>query len=153
VVSTGAVHEEVVATLVRERVTEWVRTDNVPPDWAPDGSIDAAAFVKLAADPTASRLACLERAYLALAETGSLVIAGPPEQRQLGMLSDLHILAVREFDIVPDLVDAAVQIEAMTPSPAYLSFVTGPSRSSDIERTLAIGVHGPSVLHVIVVTE
>jgi L-lactate dehydrogenase complex protein LldG len=63
------------------------------------------------------------------------------------------VLLVRAADVVADLDQAAAALGAMHPPPPYISFVTGASRTSDIERTLTIGVHGPSQLHVIVVEE
>jgi hypothetical protein len=131
--------------------TAWTTANEVPASWLPPGRIAPDEYVALAARPGEERLLCVELAVLAVAETGSLLTHGSRQQRRLPMLSDVQVLLVRAEDVVPDLDAAAMFIDAMTPPPPYISFVTGASRTSDIERTLTIGVHGPSRLHVVVV--
>mgnify|MGYP003622952760 CR=1 FL=1 len=141
-----------VATILgREEVGAWVAAPGVPASWLPAGAVAEIAYLDLARDAATARLGCVEMAALAVAETGSLVTHGPRETRRLAMLSDVQVLLVRGADVVADLDQAAAAIAALQPPPPYLSFVTGSSRTSDIERTLTIGVHGPSQLHVIVV--
>ncbi len=75
--------------------------------------------------------------------------------RIVSMLTLTHIVLVREQRIVPMLDDAGTRLRELTQAGPdqrhYLSFVTGPSRTSDIERVLTIGVQGPKTLCVIVV--
>ena len=142
---------ELSRVLAANGATAWTTAGEVPSGWLPPGGITPDDYVALAARPGDARLACVEVAALAVAETGSLLTHGPREQRRLPMLSDVQVLLVRAQSVVPDLDAAATFIEAMNPAPPYLSFVTGASRTSDIERTLTIGVHGPSRLHVIMV--
>ncbi|MDR5708648.1 MAG: lactate utilization protein [Armatimonadota bacterium] len=83
-----------------------------------------------------------------LAETGSLVLlAGPTQDRLLSLLPPVHIAVLPEDRILPDL-DAL--FERLGDVPTALTFITGPSRTADIEQTLTPGVHGPGVVHVVV---
>jgi L-lactate dehydrogenase complex protein LldG len=100
----------------------------------------------------------LSSAELAIAETGSVLIAeNTLEARVVGMLTLAHFVLVGGDRLVPMLDDAAVILQRLTRAGSdqrhYLSFVTGPSRTADIERTLTIGVQGPKTLCVIIVTD
>jgi len=94
-------------------------------------------------------------AQWAVAETGTLVLESNAERHRLASLvPPVHIALVSAnrlrrtlAEVLEDLDDRAAQ-----PFPV-VTFITGPSRTSDIELTLAIGVHGPGELHVIVVEE
>lgn len=92
-------------------------------------------------------------ARAAVAETGSVVLADDAlAPRLLGMLADTCVALLPAAALLPDLDAAAVllaQLEAV--GHRYVSLVTGPSRTADIERVLTIGVQGPKALLVIVV--
>jgi L-lactate dehydrogenase complex protein LldG len=91
----------------------------------------------------------------AIAETGSLVLdSGSEDLRIATMLSETHIAWIPAARIVPDAAAlSAYLIEKMKSPPGYMSFITGASRTADIERVLAIGVHGPQELHILIVEE
>jgi L-lactate dehydrogenase complex protein LldG len=98
----------------------------------------------------------LSGAELAIAETGSVLLAeNALEARVVSMLTLTHFVLVSEDKLVPMLDDAAVMLQQLTRAGSdqrhYCSFVTGPSRTADIERTLTIGVQGPKTLCVIIV--
>lgn len=98
----------------------------------------------------------LSSAELAIAETGSVLLADNAlEARSVSMLTLTHFVLVRAAMLFPMLEDAGKAIQQLTrPGPhqrRYISLVTGPSRTADIERTLTIGVQGPKALCVIVV--
>ena len=100
----------------------------------------------------------LSGAELAIAETGSVLIAeNALEARVVSMLTLAHFVLVREDRLVPVLDDAAIILQRLARTGPdqrhYMSFVTGPSRTADIERTLTIGVQGPKTLCVILVTD
>jgi L-lactate dehydrogenase complex protein LldG len=100
----------------------------------------------------------LSGAELAIAETGSVLLAeNALEARVISMLTLTHFVLVSEDKLVPMLDDAAVILQRLTRAGAdqrrYCSFVTGPSRTADIERTLTIGVQGPKTLCVIIVAD
>lgn len=87
----------------------------------------------------------------AIAETGSLVLsAGPGRPRGVSLLPRLHIALVRESQLVPRM---GLAWPSQRPLPSALHFITGPSRTSDIENDLSIGVHGPARVLAIVVAE
>jgi L-lactate dehydrogenase complex protein LldG len=98
-------------------------------------------------------LTCAE---LAIAETGSVLLAeNALAARVVSMLTLTHFVVLPADKIVPMLDDAARLLQQLTKEGPdqrhYISFVTGPSRTADIERTLTIGVQGPKALCVIVV--
>jgi len=98
----------------------------------------------------------LSGAELAIAETGSVLLAeNALEARVVGMLPLTHFVLVRAETLFPMLEDAGKLLQHLTHAGPdqrhYISLVTGPSRTADIERTLTIGVQGPKVLCVIVV--
>lgn len=100
----------------------------------------------------------LSGAELAIAETGSVLLAeNSLEARVVSMFSLTHFVLAHKSKLVPTLDDAAVILQRLTNSGSdqrhYVSLVTGPSRTADIERTLTIGVQGPKMLCVIIVAD
>jgi L-lactate dehydrogenase complex protein LldG len=90
----------------------------------------------------------------AVAETGSLVVASRAGQERLAsLLPPVHIAIVERSQIVPDLFDlfAILGTQIDTGLPTNIAFITGPSKTGDIELTLITGVHGPGKWHVIVI--
>ena len=94
------------------------------------------------------------RASRGIAATGTCVVATDDEETRLStMLPEVSIIVLNASDIVPDLPDIAHFLrERQTAGRAsYTSFITGPSRTADIERVSAIGVHGPLELHIVLI--
>jgi len=88
----------------------------------------------------------------AVAETGSIVlIPSPEEPRLLSLAVPIHLAIVEVATIVPTLADFIRTGAYQQRLPANLVFVSGASRTADIELTLAMGVHGPKTLLVAVV--
>lgn len=87
---------------------------------------------------------------LAIAETGTLVLRSSMERHRLvSLVPPIHICVLNSKDIRPSMHDV---LEKMTDNiDPTITFITGPSRTSDIELTLAIGVHGPKRLIVILI--
>jgi L-lactate dehydrogenase complex protein LldG len=88
---------------------------------------------------------------LAIVETGTLVQdATNLDCRLVSTLPPVHVALVPTDRIVPTLQDA-LELYGRDPDglPPYLAFISGPSRTADIERVLTIGVHGPSELYII----
>ena len=88
----------------------------------------------------------------AVAETGSIVLAasaGSP--RQAGLVPPVHLAVLREDHVLPDLLDLMASLGGGNHGdlPSNLCLITGPSKSADIELTLVKGVHGPGVVHVV----
>jgi L-lactate dehydrogenase complex protein LldG len=92
----------------------------------------------------------------AVAATGSLVVtASPSRPRGVSLLPTTHVALVRSKQIVPTL-DSALSAPASRTRPrlpSALHVITGPSRTSDIENDLTIGVHGPASVVVILLRE
>jgi L-lactate dehydrogenase complex protein LldG len=87
-------------------------------------------------------------ALYGLADTGSVVLAATPEEsRRNSLLPDVHVTLLAEDRILPGLDELFAALGAELPS--ALAIVTGPSRSADIEQKLAVGVHGPREVHVV----
>ena len=81
----------------------------------------------------------------ALADTGSLAQdATPVERRLVSSLVSTHVALVPTAGLLPDLPSLLTRVGPTLPG--YLSVITGPSRTADIERVLTIGVHGPKRL-------
>ena len=91
-------------------------------------------------------------AQWAIAETGTLVLESDHERHRLSSLVPMIHIAIVESHRVRQTLSEVLQIlrqlgpEGLSPT---VTFITGPSRTSDIELTLAIGVHGPAELYVI----
>jgi iron-sulfur cluster protein len=96
-------------------------------------------------------------ANLAVAETGSLVIvSNEGNARLVTSLPPVHIALVTAEKFVETLEQAATLIKALVLASsglkltAYVSFITGTSRTTDIEKQLVMGVHGPEEVHIII---
>ena len=84
-----------------------------------------------------------------VAQTGSvLVTTASAGGRALSVLPPHHIVIARRSQVVPDLASALQLVRKLyAPNwPSFLSFITGPSRTGDIERILVLGAHGPKKL-------
>ncbi len=88
----------------------------------------------------------------ALANTGTLVqTADAVDARLVSTLPLLHIAIIPTSALLPDIPSVLKHIDPR--KSAYLSFITGPSRTADIERVLTIGVHGPERLIIVMVDD
>lgn len=91
------------------------------------------------------------RGLFAVAETGSVAVGVSRDERAACFLAERLWLRVGTADIVATLDEALERLERMVEEGrTYLTLMTGPSRTADIERTLTIGVHGPRELHIVV---
>lgn len=93
-------------------------------------------------------------AQAAIAETGTLVLEAETERHRLvSLLPPVHVAIVYSRDIVLTIGDALKQLHGKDPKQMSraITFITGPSRTADIELTLTVGVHGPKELYVIVI--
>ena len=110
---------------------------------------EVAGFTVHRGDPPTIDGAGSSRAIYGLADTGSVVLAASPEEpRANSLLPDVHITLLAEDRILPGLDELFEAVGSDLPS--ALAIVTGPSRSADIEQTLAVGVHGPGEVHVVI---
>ena len=86
-----------------------------------------------------------------IADTGTLMIDCPSEDLRLAtMISEFHVCILPKSKIRKDTYSVEkMMLTRMRKSPDYMAYVTGASRTADIERVLALGVHGPLELHIL----
>ncbi|HLI10171.1 MAG TPA: lactate utilization protein [Alphaproteobacteria bacterium] len=101
--------------------------------------------------------ASVSPAFAGVAETGTLMmVSGPTSPTTLNFLPENHIVVLRADQIVGPFEDAWDRLRAARRGadfPRAINFITGPSRSADIEQQLVMGAHGPRRLHIILVAE
>ncbi len=95
-------------------------------------------------------------ADFAIADTGTLVLlSGPKQPRLTSLLPPVHIAILEKENIVPNIHDLFAMLgksyENYDKLCSCISFITGPSRTADIELNLTLGVHGPGRAIVIIV--
>jgi L-lactate dehydrogenase complex protein LldG len=135
-----------------ERIGVEFLRDRVDEDRAEEAGRE---FVKAAID---SQIGITTVDY-ALAEAGTLVlISGAGRARSASLVPPVHVAVVEAQQIISGLDDLfpllAERGDGSARHPASaITFITGPSRTADIELTLVVGVHGPQQLHVILLTE
>lgn len=90
-----------------------------------------------------------------IAETGTLVLDSVDEEVRLAtMLGEIHVAVLPKNRIAATAESIANDLRRMLArNPNYLAFITGASRTADIERVLALGVHGPLELHILLLEE
>ena len=88
-----------------------------------------------------------------IAETGTSIMSEPRvESRAVTLMTETLVILCPKSLLLPSLDEAAPVLRAISANGAsYATFVTGPSRTADIERQLTVGVQGPGEFHVILV--
>lgn len=124
----------------------------VPQEWRSD-AIEFVEDAGLSAAELDRLDGVLTGCTLAIAETGTIVLAaGPTEgRRALTLVPDLHVCVVGEeqvVELVPEAMAALADLVGCERRP--LTFISGPSATSDIELSRVEGVHGPRTLVVLV---
>jgi L-lactate dehydrogenase complex protein LldG len=96
----------------------------------------------------------LSTALGGLAETGTLALgSGPGNPTLTNFLAEAHLIVLRASDVVGTPEDLWAVLREAGPLPRTVNWITGPSRTADIEMTMAMGAHGPVRLHVLVVDD
>jgi L-lactate dehydrogenase complex protein LldF len=128
----------------------------VPPDlpgaWRPDG-VELVADAGLSPHDLDDLDGALTGCALGIAETGTIVLDGGRGQgrRALSLVPDYHLCVVHGEQVVDLVPEAVERLEPAVREGRPLTFVSGPSATSDIELNRVEGVHGPRTLHVVVV--
>ena len=162
--------EEVQTTVARltseadvpAEVARYLAAENLPAElvMAPDPGLDAISWDKRPllqirrgrAGP--SDAVSLTSCVAAIAETGTLMlVSGPDTPTTLNFLPDTEIVVVRAGQVVAAYEDGWDLLRDLSTLPRTINFVTGPSRTGDIEQRIQLGAHGPRRLHVVLIEE
>jgi len=149
----AALRRAIDAACARHAAESLVIPPDLPAEWRPRA-------LSLAIDEPPLSLRQIERCggaltgcALAIAETGTIVLDGGTAQgrRVLTLLPDLHVCIVRESQIVASVPEATERLAtSVRESGRPLTFISGPSATSDIELRRVEGVHGPRRLEVVI---
>lgn len=146
---TGAITAAVTARGARRLV--------VPPDlpegWAPDG-VELVRDSGLTNDQLDATDGVITGCALGIAQTGTIVLDSGPGQgrRAISLVPDYHLCIVHEDQVVglvPEAITALTEAAVRQRRP--ITFISGPSATSDIELNRVEGVHGPRTLEVLIV--
>jgi L-lactate dehydrogenase complex protein LldG len=139
------VADTITAALTRRGISRVVLPDGFPDDWAPAaelvrGPVDVRLLDEVSAVVTTCRIA--------IAETGTIVLDAGPGMgpRALTLVPDYHLVVVRADQVVAGVPDAVAVLDPARP----LTWISGPSATSDIELDRVEGVHGPRTLDVVI---
>ena len=127
----------------------------IPPAWRPVG-VEVVEDASLSFDELDRVDGVLTGCTVAIAETGTIVLSGGPTEgrRAISLVPDLHICVVGEEQVVETVPEAMAQLgELVRAERRPLTFISGPSATSDIELNRVEGVHGPRLLIVLVVSK
>ncbi|MET8118249.1 LUD domain-containing protein [Micromonospora sp. NPDC005291] len=143
--SDGEVAQVVDAILGGRRV---VIPAGLPRHWLPE-SVDVLIDDNLRREDIATADGVVTAAAVAVAETGTVILDAAADQgrRVITLLPDVHICVVRTDQVVAGVPDALARLDPHRP----LTWISGPSATSDIELNRVEGVHGPRHLHVVIV--
>jgi L-lactate dehydrogenase complex protein LldG len=147
---------------VPAEIARYLATENLPAELkvAPDPTLEALPWDQRPllqisrgkADPgdAVSLTPCLA----AVAETGTLMlVSGETTPTTLNFLPDTHIVVLRAGQVVATYEDGWDLVRAKERLPRTVNFITGPSRTGDIEQKIELGAHGPRRLHVILIDD
>ena len=148
----GAIEE----ALKRRGVERLVVPPYVPKEWIPEGieTLHDAARTRLTNKELDESDGVLTGCAFGIAQTGTIVLdAGRAQgRRALTLLPDYHLCVVRERQIVGLVPEAFARLEqTIKTERRAVTFISGPSATSDIELNRVEGVHGPRTLEVLIV--
>lgn len=150
---------------VPEAVAAYLRSKNLPQAVRRGADprlaalpFDRAPQLAVAVGPSDGRdLVGLSHAYGAVAESGTVVmVSGADNPTTLNFLPEHHLVVVRASDVAADYETVWARVRAGYGDgvmPRTVNWITGPSRSGDIEQTILLGAHGPRALHLLVVDD
>ncbi|HKY95219.1 MAG TPA: lactate utilization protein C [Kiloniellales bacterium] len=161
----GTVRRVTSETEVPAALADYLRQQNLPPrvkraptevlatlPWQTAPLIEVTAGAAVDADQVS-----LTPAFCAVAETGTLVLQSSPETPTgLAFLPETHVVVLRASQMVGTYEEAfALTRETLGEGvmPRSFNFITGPSRTADIEQKIELGAHGPRRLHIILVED
>jgi L-lactate dehydrogenase complex protein LldG len=93
-------------------------------------------------------------AFAAIAETGTLMlISGADTPTRNNFLPDTHVVVLRASEVVACYEDGWDRVRAAGAMPRTVNFISGPSRTGDIEQRMVLGAHGPRRLHIVLIDD
>jgi len=128
---------------------------DLPDGWAPQG-VELVREPGLSNEQLDATDGVLTACALGIAQTGTVVLDSGPGQgrRAISLVPDYHLCVIREDQVVGLVPEAVAKLQSAAASPDRpITFISGPSATSDIELNRVEGVHGPRTLEVVVVTE
>jgi L-lactate dehydrogenase complex protein LldG len=144
-------------------VAEYLANHNLPADitMAPDPTLDVYPWadrpllrIRRGKAEDADQVS-VTGAFAAVAETGTLMLtSGDDRPTTLNLMPDTHIVVLRADQVVGPYEAAWTRLRAEQDGnamPRTVNFITGPSRTGDIEQRLQLGAHGPRRLHIVLV--
>ncbi len=141
-------------------IADYLRRENLPSELriAPDPILErlpwsAAPLLSVSyGRATGAEPVSVTSAFAGIAETGTLMLtSGPTMPTTLNFLPDTNIVLLRAERIVGAYEEGWALLRQTGAMPRTVNFVTGPSRSADIEQTLQLGAHGPRRLHILLI--
>ena len=149
-------HREIAELLERRGVRQLVVPAGLPEGWVPEGveTLRDAAGSPLSNEELDRSDGVLTGCSLGISQTGTIVLdAGEGQgRRALTLLPDYHLCVVREDQVVGLVPEAFARLEETVKGEGRaLTFISGPSATSDIELNRVEGVHGPRTLEVLIV--
>jgi L-lactate dehydrogenase complex protein LldG len=148
----GAIAEAVDAACGRHEAQRLVVPDGLDRDWLPVGIEAVVDDPSLGWHELADFDGVITGCELGIAVTGTVALATGPAQgrRAATLLPDLHVCVVRGEQIVETVPEAMARLAAPLATRRAITFISGPSATSDIELKRVEGVHGPRRLELIV---
>ena len=143
---------------VPKLAADYLRANNLParlrmgadPDLASLPWLSIAALEITTGRAEAGDEVSIAKAFAGVAESGTLVLtSGVNNPTTLNFLPETQIVVVRAGDVVGGYEDAWDRLRAAGALPRTVNWISGPSRTADIEQTIVMGAHGPRRLHVI----
>ena len=144
---------EAVASIATEGGAERMGIpEDLPEEWRPNG-VELVPDASLSVPELDALDGALTGCAVAVAEVGAFMLDGGPGQgrRALSLVPDVHICVIREDQVMGLVPEAVAALDGSVQAGRALTFVAGPSATSDIELDRVEGVHGPRTLHVVIV--
>jgi L-lactate dehydrogenase complex protein LldG len=148
----GAIAAAIGAACARHEVERLVVPDGLDRGWLPAGIDTVTDDPSLGWHELADLDGVITGCELGIAVTGTVALATGPAQgrRAATLLPDLHVCVVRGGQIVETVPEAITRLAAPIAARRAITFISGPSATSDIELKRVEGVHGPRRLELIV---
>jgi L-lactate dehydrogenase complex protein LldG len=148
--------DAIAEALKRSGVERLVVPPHLPREWVPEGidTLRDAARPRLTSEELDQSDGVLTGCSLGIAQTGTIVLDSGRAQgrRVLTLLPDYHLCVIREDQIVGLVPEAFAKLEETVEAEGRaITFISGPSATSDIELDRVEGVHGPRTLEVLIV--